>query len=166
MNQIKKTLQYFPLHLTIFSKFKRWSLDFWTLIKSEVLSRNIFSICGLPQKSSRLMKNFHRNFSVTSHFRVRDDWLDFQLSHYLKATMKMMIMPPVCFPSLNKMSKAMLRMTWWSIAERGCPAAALRVWPWASRERTPIGDYHKKMLKTIWQTNNYWSLLLIPKIIH
>ena len=34
---------------------------------------------------------------------------------------------------------------WWqsNFPERGCPAAALRVWPWASNERTPIGNRHR-----------------------
>ena len=47
------------------------------------------------------MENFHRNFSVTSHFRVKDDWLDFQLGYYLKAMMKIMKLPPDCFTNLK-----------------------------------------------------------------
>ena len=73
-------------------------------MKSEVLvQKYLFNLWSLhfPQKSSRLMDNFHRNFSVTSHFRVKDDWLDFQLGHYLKAMMKIMKLLPDCFPNLN-----------------------------------------------------------------
>ena len=73
-------------------------------MKSEVLvQKHLFNLWSplFPQKSSRWMENFHRNFSVTSHFRVKDDWLDFRLGHYLKATIKIMKLPPDCFPNLN-----------------------------------------------------------------
>ena len=73
-------------------------------MKSEVLvQKHLFNLWSplFPQKSSRWMENFHRNFSVTSHFRVKDDWLDFQLGHYLKAMMKIMKLPPDCFPNLK-----------------------------------------------------------------
>ena len=82
-------------------------------MKPEVLvQKHLFNLWSplFPQKSSRWMENFHRNFSVTSHFRVKDDWLDFRLGHYLKATIKIMKLPPDCFPNLNNMLKTMLKM--------------------------------------------------------
>ena len=145
----------FDVSLSLGMKRVSSSLGVGTILDFDQIS----SQCSvfLPQKSSIPLPRFPWKILCHSwvpaknrEFWLKVDWTAFQLlisteyfssclfsvwdvHNYLMMTMVMM-----------KMTMMMANWWWWwwqsNFSERGCPAAALRVWPWASNERTPIGN--------------------------